>query len=482
MSAPNIIFLMPDQLRWDFVGAYRAPWARTPHIDALAARGMQFERCYSPSPVCIPARASILTGCNTLATGVLSNNYWLRPDHAECGMPSFASLLSAAGYHTEAIGKMHFIPWDISEGFDHRVIAEDKRHIHIRDDYHDYLRDRGLRKYAGPEEPGYADGRMASISLVPLEHQVDRWVGERAVEFLESYTEDRPYFLWSAFPGPHDPYNPPESLLGDGEMPAPFSPTEATRTFREEMVRTHAKGSASVDIATFPVEAKARIRRHYEAQMTLIDAQVGAILAAAEARDDGRDTLVIFSSDHGDFLGDFDFLGKVLFFESSARVPMIVAGPGVPAGRSDALVSLTDVFATFLAAAGVEAAGQDSRPLPGLGFGETPREVLMGATDKGLMSTDGRWKLSRYRNGVTCLHDVIDDPQEQRNLIAEAPDVRDRLDRALSEWILSSTMFGHGDKAYPYMTMTPDHPGHRRGWQRTYPANPYSEELPTGLT
>ncbi len=482
MTAPNIIFLMPDQLRWDFVGAYGAPWARTPHIDALAARGTLYERCYSPSPVCIPARASMLTGCNSLATGVLSNNYWLRPDHASCGMPSFASLLSASGYHTEAIGKMHFIPWDISEGFDHRVIAEDKRHIHIRDDYHDHLAAHGLKKPAGAEEPGYVSGRMASLSVLPKEHQVDQWVGDRSVAFLESYDDEKPFFLWSAFPGPHDPYNPSEDLLGEGPGAAPFAATTSTEPFREAMVHAHARGSAGVDIAEFPDAVKARIRRHYEAQMTLIDAQVGAILAAAEARDDGRGTLVLFSSDHGDFLGDFDFLGKVLFFESSARVPMIVAGSGVPAARSDALVSLTDVFATFLAAAGIDAPGQDSQPLPGIGLGEEARDHVMGATDKGVFVTDGRWKLSRYRNGVSCLHDVRADPQEQSDLFEVETQIRDRLDKLLTEWILRSVMFGHGDKAYPYMTMTPDHPGHARGWQRSYPANPYDEDLPAGLT
>lgn len=482
-KAPNIAFLMPDQLRWDFVGAYGAEWARTPNIDALAARGTLFERCYSPSPVCIPARASMLTGANSLATGVLSNNFWLRPDHADCGMPSFASLLSAAGYHTEAIGKMHFIPWDLAEGFDHRVIAEDKRHIHIRDDYADDLARHGLRKPAGADEPGYVENRMASISILPPEHQVDRWVGEHSAAFLRDHPADKPFFLWSAFPGPHDPYNPTEELLGDQPMPEAFPATEDTERFREAMINSHAKGSAGVDIRDFPAEVKERIRRHYEAQMVLIDQQVGAIMAALEARDDGRETLVIFSSDHGDFLGDFDFLGKVLFHESSARVPMIAAGAGVPGGmRSDALVSLTDVFATFLAAAGVDAPCQDSLPLPGIGLGETRRDYVMGATDKGLMATDGRWKLSRYRNGVACLHDVVADPQEQRNLIHSEGQVRDRLDAALADWVIRSTMVGHGDKAYPYMTMTPDHPGHQRGWKRKYPANPYVDDVPAGLT
>ena len=249
-------------------------------------------------------------------------------------------------------------------------------------------------------------------------------------------------------PRPARPYNPPEELTGDNEISAPFTPTDNTTPFWKAMVRTHTKGSAAVDILTFPPESKARIRRHYEAQMTLIDAQVGAIMKAVETREDGRETLVIFSSDHGDFLGDFDFLGKVLFFESSACVPMITAGPGVPAGRSDVLISLTDVFATFLAAGRVAAPGQDSQPLPGIGYGDARRGLLMGATDKGVMATDGRWKLSRYHNGVVCLHDVITDPQEQYDRFQEKPEIRDRLDRALSAWIVSLTMFGHGSKAH----------------------------------
>ena len=477
-KTPNIIFLMPDQLRWDFVGVYGKDWARTPNIDALAAEGMVFERCYSPSPVCIPARASMLTGHNSLATGVLSNNYWLRPDHDACGMPSFATLLGTAGYHTEAIGKMHFIPWDQSEGFDHRVISEDKRHIHIRDDYHDYLKDKGHRKYAGAEEPGYLEGRMASVSLVPLEHQVDKWVGDHSVAFLENYNDERPFFLWAAFPGPHDPYNPPEELIRDDSMPAAFAATSETETFRTNMIQSTAKGSAGVDIDTFPDDVKARIRAHYRALTELIDTQVGAILAALRARDDDRETLIVFSSDHGDFLGDYDFLGKVLFFESSARVPMIAAGAGVPKGLSNALVSLTDVFATFTAAAGLSPHAQDSVTLPGIGFGEQERDLVMGATDQGVMVTDGRWKLSRYRNGVCCLHDVIADPEEQNNLWQTEVARRDDLDRALQAWVIDSVMDGHADKAYPYMTMTPDHPGHRRGWQRKYPANPLTDDLP----
>ena len=482
---PNILYLMPDQLRWDFVGAYGQPHARTPNIDRLAARGTVFERCLSPSPLCIPARAAMLTGHNPLSTGVLNNNYWLRPDHAACGVPSFASLLSGAGYHTEAIGKMHFIPWDLAEGFDHRVIAEDKRHIYIRDDYHDYLKGQGLRKVAGADEPGYAEGRMASISLIPTEHQVDTWVGRESVRFLEGYDADKPFFLWCAFPGPHDPYNPPATVLEgvDEEMPIPLRATQESAPFRDGLVAAHRKGSAGVDISDFPDSLALRIRKHYQGLIRIIDQQVGAILAALEARDDGRETLIVFASDHGDFLGDFGFLGKTFFFENAMRVPMIVAGCGVGQGRSQALVSLTDVFATFTHAAELTPPCQDSLPLPGIGLGDVERSHVMGATEKGMMIDDGRFKLSRYRNGVCCLHDIYADPGEQVNLWDDPAhaDLRRELEMRLHEWAMASVMDGHADKQYPYMTMTPDHPGHRRGWMRTYPADPWSAPLERGV-
>jgi len=481
---PNILFLMPDQLRWDFVGAYGQRYAQTPNIDALADCGVIFDRCLSPSPLCIPARASMLTGHNALSTGILNNNYWLRPDHDACGVKTFARLLSDGGYHTEAIGKMHFIPWDISEGFDHRVIAEDKRHIHIQDDYNDFLQSRHSAKPSGPSEPEYVEGRMASIGVLPRELQVDTWVGEQSCEFLKSYDNDKPFFLWSAFPGPHDPYNPPADILAEvaGDMPAAFAETNESAAFRPDIVAAHLQGSAGVDISKMPPELVARIRQHYQALVSIIDAQVGAILTAFDARKDGRDTMVVFASDHGDFLGDFGFLGKTLFFESSMRVPMIVRRSKIDPVRVADCVSLTDVFATFTAAAGLSPPRQDSVVLPGIGFEESKREVVMGATEKGFMIADRRWKLCRYRNAVCTLHDVISDPSEQINLWADPSQAerRDTMDCRLQDWVLASVIDGHGDKAYPYMTMTPDHPGHQRGWQRSYPTDSWEETIPRG--
>ncbi len=252
---PNILFLFPDQLRADFVGCYGAGFARTPAIDALAAEGVLYERALSMHPVCVPARAALLTGCNALSTGILDNTHWLRPDHGDCGMPSWPSLLSAAGYHTEGIGKMHFIPWDASEGFDHRVISEDKRHVHIEDDYGAYLTGHGLKKLRGWEEEGYVENRMASIGSIPAEHQVDAWVGRQAVDFLENYAGDKPFACMVAFPGPHDPYNPPREYAGmfdPADMPDPIPGTPDSERFRDAHIRAHAGGSARIDLEDIP--------------------------------------------------------------------------------------------------------------------------------------------------------------------------------------------------------------------------------------
>ncbi len=482
-APPNILFLMPDQLRPDFLGYAGASFAQTPHLDRLAAQSLVFERAYSPSPICIPARASLLTGHNALSTGVLTNNYWLRPDHDACGLPTLATLLAQQGYHTEAIGKMHFIPWDRPEGFQHRWIAEDKRHLHIQDDYADYLATHGLRKLAGPEEPEYREGRMASISPIPLEHQVDVWIGDRAVDFLQQAPAEEPFFLWVAFAGPHDPYNPPQEVLDrvqDRDVPRAVPGTADSEQFRPGFVQSHLTGSAQADFREFPEAAKARIRRHYLGLIEIIDQQVGRLLEALEQRDDSRETLIVFASDHGDFLGDFDLVGKALFYEPSLRIPLLVRGSAYTPGRSQALVSLTDLFATFLEQAGVSASTQDSVPLP-QDATATSRTHLLGATGVGTMLLQDSWKLSRYKNGLVTLHDLEADPQEQHNRWGDpalAPLQQD-LDAALFRHLMQGLTDGHQEKSYPYMTLTPDHPGHQRNWDRPYPADTWSRRRAT---
>ncbi len=278
-ARPNILFILPDQLRADFLGCYGATFLRTPHIDALAAGGTRYDRCVSPSPLCVPMRASLLTGRNAIQNGVLTNDQWLRPDRKAAGVQTWPQRLAAAGYATAAIGKMHFYPWDISEGFQHRVIAEDKRHIRIQDDYYHHLQRHGHTKYRGSEHDGYFEHKGAIVSKIPAEHQVDVWVADEASRFIEGYRDDRPFTLMVAFPGPHDPYDPPPELAGlfdSADMPPSIPATADSVAFRESFIASYLRPWNGVAYTEFTEAQKRKIRAHYAALVQQIDRGSGA--------------------------------------------------------------------------------------------------------------------------------------------------------------------------------------------------------------
>lgn len=475
----NILFLLPDQLRPDFLSCYGAQFMITPNIDALCAGGVQYRHAVSPTPICVPARASLLTGLNSVQHGVLENYSWLRPDRAACGMPSWPELLSDAGYHTVSIGKMHFYPWDKSEGFAQRIISEDKRHIYIHDDYAVYLEAHGLRKFHGNEHDGYFENKGAIVSRIPAEHQVDKWVADRTCEFLETYNGDKPFALMVGFPGPHCPYDPPPEyadLYRPEDMPESIPATDDSRRFRELVIAMNKRPWNQVDYTDFQDHHKRKIRAHYAALVYQIDLQIGRILATLNASRFADDTLIIFASDHGDFLGDYDLIGKHLFYEPSIRVPLIVKSPQSTATRTvDDLVSLTDVSATLLDVAGQSfSAKHDAIVLPGLDRAHTrSREVVLGATDLGLMIADAEWKLCRYKNGHVALYNLSEDPREQHNLAYRPAALAEmkRMDALLQQALLDALMVNNGDKFVEKSRYQGRGEFGQFGWQRPYPAS-----------
>jgi len=475
----NIVFLLPDQLRPDFLGCYGARFISTPHIDALSDHGVTYRHAVAPAPICVPSRASLLTGLNSVQHGVLENTSWLRPDRAACGIQTWPEILSEAGYHTEAIGKMHFYPWDKSEGFAHRVIAEDKRHIYVHDDYADYLEQHGCRKYHGSEHDGYFENRGAIVSKIPAEHQVDRWVADRTCEFIENYRGDQPFALMVSFPGPHCPYDPPiefADLYQPEDMPTSIPATDDSRLFRELVIGMNKRPWNQVDYTDFQEHHKRKIRAHYAALVHQIDQGIGRIVAALNASRFRADTVIIFASDHGDFLGDYDLIGKHLFYEPSIRAPLIVTLPRVSTARSvESLVSLTDVMATILAFAGVDRSGRgDSIVLPELGLPQIrSRDHVFGATEFGLMVIADEWKLCRYKNGYVSLHNLSDDLQEQRNLAYQPHtlSVMQRLDAIMQRDLIESLLMANGDKFVEKSRYQGRGEFGERGWQRPYPAS-----------
>ena len=477
MSKPNILFIMPDQLRANFLGCYGAGFISTPHIDRLATDGVRYSRAYSTSPVCVTARHNLLTGLNSIRTGVLSNGQFLRPDYRDCGLRTWPELLGESGYHTAAIGKMHFYPWDAPMGFQHRVVCEDKRWLKINDDYAHFLADRGRRKMHGDEHPGYHDNRGAIVSINPLECSWDYFVGQEASRFIREYDGAGPFAAMVGFPGPHCPYDPsPEYLerVDEARMPPAIGDAGDTPRLRQSNIDGNKLPWNGVDYTEFTEAHKSKIRAHYSALVMQIDDQVGSILQAL--RDTGRleDTVIIFASDHGDYLGDHNLIGKGSFYEGSIHVPLIVRLPGGPAGRiEEEPVALGDITPTMLHCSGCLIPDyMDFLPLPGIGIeGREPREYLFGMMSGGWMAYDGRWKLCKYSTGEHLLFDLETDPSEQVNLLKDGGhgEIYHRLETALTREIMRSVTASHHDKIVYGSDLSGDLDFGEAGWERPYP-------------
>lgn len=467
---PNILFLLPDQLRHDFLGCYGADFLHTPAIDSLAARGTRWETAISPVPVCVPARASMISGQHAHASGITHNMAWLRPDRRELGIMTWPEHLSRAGYKTAAIGKMHFYPWDLSEGFQTRIIAEDKRHIFIKDDYNDALENEGYHKEHAREHAGYLTNKGASINPLPDHLQVDRWVGDQTANYLRQLSSDQPFALMVGFPGPHCPYDPPAEALASIQadiMPAPIPSTAESRTHHDAFVAAYRRDWADLDYSTLTGEQIRTIRHHYAVSIERIDRDVANILAALAETGRLDNTIIVFASDHGDYVGDFEMVGKAWFHEPSIRVPLIVTDFRKPQGRVEtAQASLLDIYPSFLEWAGVD--------IPANADGATlsqpdPDRVIVGVSNLGMMARTNQWKLVRYGNGTEALFDLENDPHEQVNCIDANSVQRVKLDAAITRQLLEGLASANADREVPAVKALPPHPFYHRQWHRPYP-------------
>ncbi|QOR70342.1 sulfatase-like hydrolase/transferase [Ruania alkalisoli] len=474
VTRKNIVLILPDQLRPDFLGCYGADWLQTPAIDALASSSVRYTAAVSSAPLCVPARNALLTGMHPLRTGVLANDQGLRPDYRQMGIETWADRLSSAGYVTASIGKMHFYPWDAGYGFHHRVIAEDKRHIAIRDDYDAYLRRHGLAKTHANTWPEYHESRGATPPPVPWEHSVDHFVGTAAQEFIASRTGcDEPFAMMVGFPGPHCPYDPvPEFLdrVDRDRVPIARPGSADHAPERVQAARdSYLRAWADLDLSEFPDEARAQVRAHYSALVMQVDHEVGRVLQAIDEAGLAEDTIVILASDHGDFLGDRELLGKAMFHEESVRVPMMIRIPGHVPGINNAMVDLYDLAPTMLELVGAGVPEQmDARAVPGLsGLEAESRERVVGAVADGWMLREGGMVLHKYGTGEVLLYDHDADPEQIRDLSrdpAHRADL-DRMDATLTREVMALVASGHEDK----IGSSTEPEFYARGWQRPYP-------------
>jgi arylsulfatase len=423
---PNILLITTDQQRFDTIASHGNPAIDTPHLDWLCDEGITFSKAYADCPICMPSRATIMTGKAGYTLGLTGNS---NADFPLAHHPTLPSILGGAGYQTRAQGKMHFHPVRAHYGFQTMELPMD------------YYRERH-RLASGaaglPKEHGVGENEMqAVISTVHENESLTHWTVSRSVDFLETRDPTRPFFLWTSFTKPHPPFDPTAnywSLYANRSMPDPVVgewSSDAAAMPQAALEPTYTLNN----VHRFSPERLANSRRAYYACITQIDYNLGVLFARMRELGLLENTWIVFTSDHGENLGDHHMGGKSNFFEGSAHIPLIVRPPAGAwdekplAGRSvDTPVSLADVMPTLLAIAGVEgrdvAGGDVPRDFDGvdlLSFLDSPDEdrVVVGESGGFLAVVGRRYKYHYFvRGGDELLFDLQEDPGERRNLAA----------------------------------------------------------------
>ena len=461
MTRPNIVFIITDQQRHDTIKALGHDHMITPNLDRMVEAGVAFTNMYATSPVCSPSRASLFSGLYPHSTGVLRNDdRWAY---------TWVPLLAAAGYRCVNVGKMHTHPFEAPLGFHERHVTENKDRAHPSLPFYLDNWDKALWA-CGETKPSrltychradYGERLGAFVWELPEKLHPDVFVGQSAVEWLRSYKGDEPFFLQVGLPGPHPPYDPTADALAlyDGvDFPEPIrgydldsQPTALRKLRQNHMDNDH---DAVVHLADPTPEQTQRQRAHYAANITMIDQQLGALKEALAARGVLDDTVIIFTSDHGDCLNDHGHSQKWTMFESSIRVPCVIQDPRRDSGQSvDDLVALFDLGPTMLELAGVtppawmEAqslvpylAG-NAGPKRNVVYAELADDMIQQHCPFMTMIRTGQWKLVHFLGSDEGqLFDLDADPDEVTNLWDSAArgDVRQRLIHDILDWRLRS--------------------------------------------
>ena len=476
MPSPNIILITSDQHRWDCFG-FEGRKIRTPHLDRMAARGTRFSAAVTPNLVCQPARASILTGLLPLTHGAYDNHVNLDPAVARTG---WARCLSDAGYRSHFIGKGHFgedpaaTPFGAPESREGSAafpedwsgpyMGFDTVELVILGHWHDLLPcekpprgqhfERWFWKHGGEGEawrlwaedfgPAPAAAQTWFSKLPSLWHST-AWVTDRTLAFLDSHAGAAPFCLWASYPDPHHPFDCPEpwsrlhsadevdiSRTHERDLDRrpwwhraslerePLGKTERARTLRREYSRIEPQTDRQL----------AEMTANYYGEISFIDDGVGRILQRLDTLGLSENTLVVFTTDHGDLLGDHGlYLKGPTAYEGLLRVGLIAAGPGIPENKVVAEpVSTLDLAATFYDYAGVERPGNvQSRSLRPLIEGAEGRDVAYSEWNLHPSRTGVELQLRTVRtasakltldliSGVGELYDLANDPDEMDNL------------------------------------------------------------------
>ncbi|WP_040496094.1 sulfatase family protein [Ilumatobacter nonamiensis] len=507
-ARPNVLFIITDQHRADHVGFMGNPVVRTPHLDALAARGTVFESAWVSNPVCMPNRSTLITGRMPSNHGVITNDRSL-----EWGANTYVRRFRAEGYRTALLGKSHLQngisrltsrgshdepsmvdPWpagwnelefaehfldgdpdwpDDFYGFD-TVELSLNHGAAVEGHHYQWAMERGAR-HDDLVVPQTADNPKArggdpwwQVYDPPYgeEFHSSSFVADRTINFIEEAAEEgSPWLAWASFPDPHHPFTPPGQWYdrhdaADMELPATFDdPMDGAPEYLKmaQKMSVHDMNQwVALTGATSPEVTRAAMAANY-GTIEMIDDRVGQILATIERLGQTDDTIVVFTADHGDMMGDHHLLLKgFMHYRGCVQVPMLIADPRRTPGRSSSLISSIDLPSTLLDMCeidgyhGIQGVSQtpvlddptasvrdavlieDDMDIPRMGPFPTSIRTLITPTHR----------YSRYDTGEDQVYELGTDDDERINLAAADPQLRSDLIEQLTD-----TMIAHTDKA-----------------------------------
>lgn len=469
-ARPNILFIMADQFRTASLTGM-GDGIETPNIDRIREKAMFFPMAACAAPLCTPSRAALATGKMPHKCGVMVHDANLPLDQT-----TYYQLLRKGGYRVAVTGKTDLhkqdktlgqngpLPVAYELGFTdpagetegkmnsawYQTTVNGKRIgalalIQSRQPldgevigvgpYQRFLIDKNPEKLKGlcmdyVNRIGCKPTYFAAPTQLDDDEFIDNYVGRLACDYLRNVDDEAPWHLFVSFPGPHNPWDPPKSeveALGDKVYPeTPADNLEGKPNWVKQRAARQSKGMTQADLNN--------TKLHYDAVIQTIDKQIGHILDILRERGMEENTVVIFSADHGEMMGDHGLFEKEAMYEGSVRVPLLIHLPGMErANQSGALASLIDVAPTILELCGIDYDRRDMDAVslvPVLeGHSDTVRVVQQSELLHTNMLFDGRYKWIRNVNDSNELYDLQEDPNELTNIIKEHPEVIQRLQK-----------------------------------------------------
>lgn len=434
---------MADQYRGDCIGISGADWLKTPNLNGLAEEGVLFSNAYSSVPSCLPARTGILTGKSPWVHGMLG--YYPLAERYRYELPR---MFTDAGYRTHAVGKNHFNPIRNKHGYE-TILLEEGWHSVIESeakcDYQLWFEKIAPEKELNATGLHYTDHRGGRAFLYADSLHPTYWTAQKAIEFLESYDQDRPWLLKVSFQRPHPPFDPPKrwyEYYSKIDFPMPKVGAWAEEKYAN---RTGSlESNANATLGNFPEKEIRESRQSYYAAISFVDEQIGRVIEELKKRGELENTLIIFTADHGDMMGDHHIWRKCKPYEGSVNIPMIIRWPKslrIKAKRGqirEELVELRDVLPTFLDAVSI--------PKPEEMDGGSMLDILREkewrtqldlehariyeADNAWTCLTDGTYKYVYFTlTGENQLFDLSNDPYELLDLAKDPENMK-----LVSEW------------------------------------------------